>query len=310
VLPLVAALGAAVAGWTARAVVARRRHADVARRLPVGPSGIIAGAEPFTLPARGPSADGGPAVLMLHGFGDTPQTLRYLGGALHSAGWTVRVPLLPGHGRTLAEYGRSDAAAWLTHARDELAALRARHREVALVGLSMGGALACVLAAENPDVRALALLAPYLSMPTTIRRLARVYPMLELVTPWAAGRGERSIHDDREAARSLAYGFVAPHLLRELLRVVETAQDAMPRIMTPTLVVYSRQDNRVPTDAAEREYAKLRMPERELVWLERCGHLITVDHEHHEVSARVSAFLARHVGVGAERQAATGSGAD
>ena len=306
-LPIIAAFGAAAAALVARRASISRWHADVARRLPVGASGIIPGAEPFTLPARGRTD--GPAVLMLHGFGDTPQTLRYLGGALHAAGWTVHVPLLPGHGRTLAAYGESDAAAWLAHARDELAALRARHRDVAIVGLSMGGALACVLAAENPDVRALALLAPYLSMPTTIRRLARVHSVLRLVMPWAEGRGERSIHDEREAARSLAYGVVAPHLLRELLRVVEAAQAAMPRITTPTLVIYSRQDNRVPTDAATREYAKLQMPERELVWLEGSGHLITVDREHHEVSARVAAFLARHVAMDGARQA-TGSGAD
>jgi carboxylesterase len=306
VLPLLAALGAGVAAYATRAAVARRHHRAVAARMPVGPSGIIPGAEPFTLPARGHPGDG-PAVLMLHGFGDTPQTLRYLGGALHAAGWTVRVPLLPGHGRTLAEFGRSDAAAWLAHAREELAALRAQHREVALAGLSMGGALASVLAAETPDVRALALLAPYLSMPTTVRRLARVHRLLELAMPWAASRGERSIHDEREAARSLSYGVVAPHLLRELLRVTETAQQALPRITAPTLVIYSRQDNRVPVDAAEREYAKLRAPERELVWLERCGHLVTVDHEHREVSARVAAFLARHVAQQADRtRAVTG----
>ena len=305
-LPLLAALGAATAALATRTMMARRRHAEVARRLPVGPSGIIPGAEPFTLPVRGD----GPAALLLHGFGDTPQTLRYLAGALHAARWTVRAPLLPGHGRTLADYGRSDAQAWLAHARDELATLRARHREVALVGLSMGGALATVLAAENPDVRALALLAPYLSMPTTIRRLARVYRLLELVMPWTPSRGQRSIHDEEESARSLSYGMVAPHLLRELLRVVDAAQEAMPRVTTPTLVIYSRQDNRVPVEAAEREYAKLRSPERELVWLDRCGHLITVDHEHREVSARVSAFLARHASVGVSRQAVTGTGAD
>ena len=304
-LPIVAALGAAVVAYAARTAVARRHHADVARRLPVGPSGIIPGAEPFTLPARAHPGDG-PAVLLIHGFGDTPQALRYLGGALHARGWTVHAPLLPGHGRTLAEYGRSGAASWIAHARDELAMLRARHREVAIVGLSMGGALASVLAAETPEVRALALLAPYLSMPTTIRRLARVHGLLGLVMPWAAGRGERSIHDEREAARSLAYGVVAPRLLRELLRVVEAAQEAMPRITVPTLVLHSRQDNRVPVEAAEREYGKLRMPQRELVWLERCGHLVTVDHEHHDVSAHVAAFLARHLELGAPRQAVTG----
>ena len=291
-LPLLVALGTGVAAWTAaRATYARRLHAEVARRLPVGPSGIVPGAEPFTLAARG-DAGQRPAVLLLHGFGDTPQSVRYLAGALHAAGWTVHAPLLPGHGRTLAEYGASTAAAWLAHARDELATLRARHAEVAVVGLSMGGAIATVLAAEAPDLRGLVLLAPYLSMPNRLRRLARVHRLVELALPWAQGGGEASIRDPDEAARNLAYRVVAPHLLAELLRVVETAQEAIPRVTVPTLVVHARQDHRVPVEAAEREYAKLRMPERELVWFEDCGHLMTVDRAHPEISARVREFLA------------------
>lgn len=297
------ALGAAGAALAVRQAAARRLHRMVAARIPVGPAGIVPGAEPFELAAHDPGA---PAALLVHGFGDTPQTLRYVAGALHAAGWHVRVPLLPGHGRTLADFGRSGARDWLAHARDELALLRARHGEVSIAGLSMGGAIASVLAAETPELRGLALLAPYLSMPNRIRRLARVHRLVGLALPWAAGRGERSIHDEREVARNLAYGVVAPHLLRELLRVVEESQRALPRITVPTLVVYSRQDNRVPVEAAEREYAKLRAPERELVWLERCGHLVTVDFEHDVVSARVTEFLGRHAGTREVRRAVTG----
>jgi carboxylesterase len=293
-LPLaLLALGAGAATWAARAAYARGLRAEVGTRLRVGPSGIVPGAEPYTLTARGDA----PAVMLLHGFGDTPQSMRYLGGALHAAGFTVHAPLLPGHGRTLDDYGRSGAAAWLAHARDELATLRARHAEVAVVGLSMGGAIATVVAAETPDLKALVLLAPYLSMPTRLRRVARAHRLVELVLPWANGGGESSIRDPEEAARNLAYRVVAPHLLRELLAVVETAQRAIPRVAAPTLVLHSRTDHRVPVEAAEREWAKLRSPQRELVWFEECGHLMTVDREHHAVSARVRDFLARHAGV-------------
>lgn len=302
-LPLLATLGAgAAAVLAARGAYVRRLHAGVARRLPVGPSGIVPGAEPFTLTARGDA----PAVLLLHGFGDTPQSMRYLGDVLHAAGWTVRAVLLPGHGRTLADYGRSGARDWLAHARDELATLRAGHGEVAIVGLSMGGAIASVLAAETPGVRAVALLAPFLSMPTRIRRVARAYRLVELVLPWVDGGGEASIRDPEEAERNLAYRVVAPHLLHELLTVVETAQRALPRITTATLVVHSRSDHRVPVEAAEREFAKFRTPERELVWFEDCGHLMTVDREHAAVSACVRDFLARHVGAAAGTRAVTG----
>ena len=68
-----------------------------------------------------PDPSTGRAVLLLHGFGDTPQTLHYVADALHAAGYTVRAPLLPGHGRTLAAFGATRAKQWISAARDAYA---------------------------------------------------------------------------------------------------------------------------------------------------------------------------------------------
>jgi len=40
---------------------------------------------------------GSRGVLLLHGFGDSPQTLWLLANDLHATGFGVRAPLLPGH---------------------------------------------------------------------------------------------------------------------------------------------------------------------------------------------------------------------
>src|SRR4030095_8905948 len=77
----------------------RRARDAVSARLTLGPDGVVAGASPIDLPA-----DGRNGLLLLHGFGDTPQTLQYLAAHVHAQGWGVRVPLLPGHGRTLDEF--------------------------------------------------------------------------------------------------------------------------------------------------------------------------------------------------------------
>ena len=106
-------------------------------------------------------------ILLLHGFGDTPQTLGLLARHLHACGFDVKAPLLPGHGRSVPAFMASRRADWLACARQELAAIRANHRSVSIVGLSMGGAIAAILAAEVKDITALVLLAPYLDMPVT-----------------------------------------------------------------------------------------------------------------------------------------------
>lgn len=239
-------------------------------------------------------ADGGRAVLLLHGFGDTPQTLAYLAAYLHAHGWAVRAPLLPGHGRTLDEFAKSRATDWVESARTELKALRARYETVSIVGLSMGGSLATILAAEERGVDGLVLLAPYLSMPTRLRRAASAHHLLGTVFPYLEGRGEQSIRDPAESARNLAYRFTTPRLVFELACVVDRARGAAPAVTAPTLVIQSRQDNRIPPDAAQRAFALFAAANRRLSWTEGNGHIITVDYGRQGVFASVVEWLAMH----------------
>ena len=277
------------------AVRGRRRSRELERavgtRLPLGADGVIVGASPI----RREGTRVGDAVLLLHGFGDTPQALGYLAEALHARGWTVHAPLLPGHGRTLRDFAASRAAEWERAAIEAYDALRARHECVAVVGLSMGGALATLCARHDPAIPALVLLAPYLEMPARVRRLARLHACWSPFAPFVLSGGERSILDERERPRSLAYGAVGGVVLRELLRVVERANAALPELHAPTLVVHTRDDYRIAPAAAERAFARLRAPERRLVWVEDSGHLVTVDRERERIFELTVEWLERHV---------------
>ncbi len=95
--------------------------------------------------------EGSHGVLLLHGFGDTPQTLSLLARRLHNAGYSVFAPLLPGHGRTLGAFRRSRAEQWIDAAKRALLSMRARSDSVSIVGLSMGGALAVLLAGSGVE---------------------------------------------------------------------------------------------------------------------------------------------------------------
>jgi carboxylesterase len=289
VIALVAFLLVASGVVVMRSRTISRARATVASRLTLRPDGIVVGATSIDLPA-----DGRAAVLMLHGFGDTPQTLEYLARAVHAQGWAVRVPLLPGHGRTLDAFAASGSVNWVDHARAELELLRSRYETVSIVGLSMGGSLATILAAEAPDIAALVLLAPYLSMPTRLRRAARFHHVLGLPLPYLRGGGQRSIRDPAEVARNLSYGFTTPRLVFELARVVERARRAAPRVSSPTLMIQSRQDHRIPADAAERAFALFTTPERQLLWTEGNGHIITVDYGRDAIFDTVTRWLVAH----------------
>jgi carboxylesterase len=299
-IPVLAAAGVAVVA--ARYFMARgaERAAERARRYRA--DGVLEGAEPIALDGTGAGA-----VLVLHGFGDTPQTVRYLCEHLNALGYAVRAPLLPGHGRRVRDFARSSGAEWIAHARQALEELRAEHGAVAVVGLSMGGALASVLAAEPGAVSALALVAPYVSMPNWLRRVASTHHALGACVVYLRGRGDRSIHDAGEAALNLAYGYTTPRLVAELSAVVRRARSVLPALRVPTLVVQSREDNRIPEDAARRAFEMIGAPVKEIEWLTGCGHVVTVDYGRERVFERVAGWLARHAAADASASVAASS---
>ena len=257
-----------VAGWRlARAIDSLHRR---------GVDGIIVGAESFEITPAPESRHRG-AVLAIHGFGDTPQTVRYLADALAARGWFVRAPLLPGHGKTIAEFAKTGSAEWIAACRSEYESLRKQSQHIVLLGVSMGGALATILAAESSDVPALVLIAPYLAMPRWLAMIAASAPVLGVGVRYMVGGGVRSITDPVEAERNLAYGAATPRLVAELRRVVGLAQAAEPKVRAPVLYIQSHHDNRIAPASAEAAFARLGSSDKRLVWVDKGAHIITVD---------------------------------
>jgi carboxylesterase len=252
--------------------------------------GIIAGAE--TIDLQGANSNG---VLLLHGFGDTPQTLGLLADHLHGAGFGVRAPVLPGHGRSVEAFTRSRRVEWLDFARQELVGLRRRYPSVAILGLSMGGAIASLLAAENSDLRTLVLVAPYLGMRLSYRVISAVSWIWGPFAGTVKSNSPRSIHDPAERAKNLGYGVYNGRLLYELWRLTYQARRALPLIHIPTLLIQSREDPRIALSIAERSFELLGTADKRLVLTVGAGHIITVDNGRERVFQAVREWLETHM---------------
>ena len=271
----------------------RIRAADL-RRQPVGPDGIVPGAHGITHVRSATHA-----ALLVHGFGDTPQTLRALAQHLaDTEGWSVHAPLLPGHGRTLAAFDASTGDQWLGAVRDAYDALTATHRTVVLVGLSMGGALATIQAARCPSLPALVLLAPYLTPTAGVERLAPMAGIVRWITPYLKG-GDRtaSIFDPDARMQSLGYGATPVRQVQSLVSVAHDARQAAGAILAPTLLIHSRTDYRNPLRLAATHEALFHSA-RPCVqqWLDGCGHVITVDYRRQTVFEETASWLRTHAG--------------
>ncbi len=283
---LASALALVALLWAQRTWRGVRRAQRFRRRFPASPDGIVIGAEP-----RHYAGDGRRALLLLHGYNDSPASLDDVARAIHASGWTVRLPLLPGHGRSLEAWDAWTGAEAVEFVRAEYAALRATHPIVVVGGLSMGGALAAWLAAEA-DADGVLLFAPMLFVPRPMQVAVSTARVWTLVTRHVSGGGARSIQDPEAQRRSISYGCSTRHSLEALQYVAEGAIPRLGFVKAPTLVCQSREDNRLPEDQSRRAFARLGAADKTIHWVSGAGHVLTMDYGWKQLAATATEWLA------------------
>jgi len=271
--------------WMQRALRARRRERSWQRRFDTHLDGTVIGAESRTL-----TAEGSRAILLMHGYNDTPQSMLPLAQALQAAGWTVRVPLLVGHGRSLRAFDDWTAEQLLAQVREEYAALRGTHATVVVGGLSMGGAMACWLAAES-DAAGVLLFAPMLFVPAPMQVAVSTARLWVLFTKYLSGGGRRSIRDPEAQKRMIAYGCSTRRSLEALEFVARGVAVRLGFVHAPTLVIQSEDDNRLPHEQSTHALTRLGAKDRTIVWTRGAGHVLTVDHGWEALAATTVEWL-------------------
>jgi len=239
---------------------------------------VLAGAEPF-------SAPGGPAgVLVIHGFTGSPQSLRPVAEAMAEAGFTVELPLLPGHGTSVQDLIPCRWEDWSGAVEQAYTELAGRCQTVALAALSMGGTLACWLAVRHPEVAGLALVNPMVEPPA-----ASFVEVLEGFL--AAGPTMAAIGSDiaLEGTAELSYPETPLAPLRSLFDAVAELAPRLGEIRCPLLLFTSPQDHVVPPSSSDFLAERVSGP-LERVSCDRSYHVATLDYDGPEIAARSVEF--------------------
>lgn len=248
------------------------------------------GGEPFYYPG------GELGCLLIHGFTASPQEVHELGSALAHRGYTVIGVRLFAHAAMLEDMPRARWRDWVASAEDGYALLEAQCRSIAILGLSMGGAISLTLAAQFSCVGVVAMSTPYQLPPNPLlTRLRRVLRPLSMVYRYRS-KGIPKWRDEQAAHERVQY---TSHPIRSLVEVDQLLAGmrmSLPQIHVPTLLVHSRTDDSVPGEDMDRIFDRLATDDKERIWIEESDHIITADHARKQVFHHVSAFLQRIIG--------------
>lgn len=198
---------------------------------------------------RRPGARG--AVLLIHGFTGYPGELARFSAALFRLGYTVSAPRLPGHGTSRADFMATGAEDWLRRARDAYLDMEAEYGVAGIVGHSMGGAIALVLAADYAPSR-VALLAPAVELADRRIPLASLIGRFRPVIKGRASPPPEDLAGERLRLHPEYWSDTMVGQAGQLYRLVKASRSALPRVRSALLVVSGERDASVPAAAAER----------------------------------------------------------
>jgi carboxylesterase len=248
-------------------------------------------------------------ILLLHRLCGTPVEMRFVATGLAKLGYTVSCPQLAGHCGSESDLSQSTWNDWYASAEAALHDLQLECDVVIAGGLSTGAVLAVMLAADHPDkVSATALLAPTLWLNGwMIPWYARLFPLIR--QKWLAGLfrfphhsphgiKDARIRDFLQRARPVAQtgaNAVTGHPVTpgaavfEHGRLVRQVVKIAGRVRQPSVIVHPLEDDYAGLSNATYLRDTLQGPV-DLVVLDDCYHIVTVDRQRHLVVEAIARF--------------------
>ncbi len=244
---------------------------------------LIPTAEPFFFPG------GETGCLLVHGFTGTPKEMRWLGEHLSAQGFTVMAPRLAGHATQPGDLRRVHWQDWFANLEDGWHLLHNTCRQVFVLGLSLGGALALLFAARFPVSGVVAMSTMYDLPPDPrlpyISFIRWFVPAVPKAPPdW---KNPQAAKDHIEYPDYPVAGILQ---LRDLLAAMRLE---LPRVQAPVLLVHSRVDGSVAPENMPHLFQSLGNQDKSMLWLENSGHVITREPEREFLFQSIDSFIRR-----------------
>ncbi|KTD22732.1 lipase [Legionella lansingensis] len=226
------------------------------------------------------------ALLLLHGFTSTPAVFRAM---LPSFSFydAIICPMLPGHGESIETFAKTKASAWFAVAEQSCERLLREYKHVDVLGLSLGGILACHLG-NRFDLNYLYLLAPAFDLNLPLPELSNLLKLVKFLN-WLGFREIRGLAGDlyTNLHCEIAYRKLPLSSIMELLTLIQQFPFALPKC--PTDVFLGCHDKVVASLRVAERFAD--QPSVTIHWLSNSAHVIPLDGDTESIIGRMKRNL-------------------
>lgn len=225
-------------------------------------------------------------VLLVHGFTGAPPSMRPWAEFLLSKGYSVRVPLLPGHGTKPEDLNEVKWQEWPAKVQSELEKLFEICDQVFIAGLSMGGGTSLYIAEENNDrLSGIILVNPMIHIPFISA------PVGYLLSRFQKLRTSVGNDIKRPGITEHGYDSLPTRGIHQLLIMLKLTRKNLNKVTIPVQLFHSVEDHTLPVSNTEIILAGVSSTNKSRIELVNSYHVATLDHDQELIFANSLTFI-------------------
>ena len=227
-------------------------------------------------------------IVLVHGFTSTPSVMRPWGEFLNSHGFSVRVPLLPGHGTSITDLDTVNWKQWPDEIEIQIIHLLNECEKVFLCGFSMGAAASLHVASRyQSQLTGLILVNPMIHR-------KNVWPTaVKIASRFVKSFGTAGSDIKRGDVIQWKYDRTPMRAAHQLLRLLEETRPLLPRIKLPILLFRSVIDHTLPASNSEIIVREIGSSVKEQKLLHNSFHVAPLDHDQEIIFTESLRFIRR-----------------
>lgn len=230
-------------------------------------------------------------VLLVHGFTGSPASMRPWAEYLNQKGYTVRVPLLPGHGTKPEDLNEVTWDQWPAKVEAELEELFKSCSKVFICGLSMGGGTTLNVATRlSQKLSGIILVNPMIHVAFIGPEVAFFLSRFQKL--------RKSVGDDikRPGVTEWGYDALPTRGVYQLLKMLKYTRSKLHDVTVPMQLFHSVDDHTLPVSNTEIIMKGVGSQIKQRIELTNSYHVATMDYDAEIIFENSKIFIENHSG--------------